>query len=109
MGYFNTISREAFCFLAKIQNPKLNEEEIEKLVSEKLQIIVSFQTFNYISLNEILSAQRNTEAVSASQKEQDLLYAIKYYSTPYCLSTCGLEVSHVVNENGHFYVVLLAG
>jgi len=101
--------REAYCFLAKLQYPEYDDERIESLVSEKLQIIISFQTFNSVSLKEALSPANMGKITTLPKREEELHNALLYYSTPACLRTCGVEVSHVVNENGTIYAVLLSG
>lgn len=101
--------REAYCFLAKLQYPDYDDEKIESLVSEKLQIIVSFQTFNSSSLREALAPANVGKITTLPKREEELHNALLYYSTPACLRTCGVEVSHVVNENGSIYAVLLSG
>jgi hypothetical protein len=94
--------REAYRFLAKLQYPELNDLDIEAIVSEKLQVIISLQNFDTNVFSGSISG-----VSSSPKREEDLLAILEAHK--YCMNTRGVEVSHVVNDSGLFYAVLLSG
>jgi hypothetical protein len=80
---------DGYKFLARLQNPDWNSEKIDKLCAEKFQLLVAYQTYANLKMD-------NPADVA---KKEDLMFLSRKYPS--------MDIAYIINDGGFYYGVRL--